>query len=67
VPKDLGRLKHSENFNGSDYTEDEVEFIKAMAAYQKKYHRRFPSWSDALRVLKSLGYRKVATPDEDGR
>jgi hypothetical protein len=38
---------------------DAVEFGRAMEAYRTLRHRRFPACSEVLRVLKSLGYRKV--------
>lgn len=48
---------------GDAYEPEEVAFLKAMAAYQKLNHRRFPTWGEALAVLRSLGYRRVA-PEE---
>lgn len=42
------------------YTDDEREFICAMDQYKRNNHRPFPTWSEALEVLQSLGYRKVA-------
>jgi hypothetical protein len=47
-----------------DYTADEVEFIKAMDAYQRAKRRRFPAWSEVLSVVRALGYRKVAEPHD---
>ncbi len=41
-----------------EYTSDECEFMNAMAAYQLRTSRRFPTWSEALFVMKSLGYVK---------
>lgn len=41
------------------HSEDEAEFLRAMADYQKRTGRKFPTWSEALAVLKGLGYRKV--------
>jgi hypothetical protein len=29
-----------------------------MNAYRQKYAKPFPTWSEVLHVLKSLGYRK---------
>lgn len=46
------------------YTDEEREFIVAMERWKKKTRRRFPSFSDCLAVLKSLGYRRVAEPTE---
>jgi hypothetical protein len=39
---------------------DVLEFIKAMDDYRVRHNRPFPSWSEVLSVLGSLGYRKVA-------
>jgi len=46
-------------FDGSDMTEDETEFLLAIASYQKRFHRRYPTWLEVLNVLRCLGYRKV--------
>jgi len=62
MPKKIGASTYSEAFQGSDYSDAEWEFIKAMAAYQKRWRRRYPSWREVLFVLKCLGYRKVAEP-----
>jgi hypothetical protein len=40
------------------YDQDEVEFVLAMKSYQESRNRRFPTWTEALAVLKSLGYHK---------
>ena len=45
-----------------DYSGDEVEFMRAMDDYKRKSGRPFPTWSEVLEVLLSLGYRKVAEP-----
>ena len=37
----------------------ELEFINAINAYKQAYGKPFPTWSEVLHVLKSLGYRKV--------
>ena len=47
-----------------DYSELEVEFMRAMDDYKRKSGRPFPTWSEVLEVLTSLGYRKVAEPSE---
>lgn len=41
-----------------DYTPQEVEFMNAMEAYKQRSRRMFPTWSEALEVLVSLGYAK---------
>ena len=47
-----------ENDN-SDY---EMELMRAMQRYKQTSGRMFPTWSEVLEVLKSLGYEKVG-PD----
>jgi hypothetical protein len=47
-----------------DYSEDQVEFMKAMDLYKRRSGRQFPTWSEVLEVLQNLGYRKVAPPTE---
>jgi hypothetical protein len=43
-----------------DYTNDEIEFMKAMDQYKRDNRRPFPTWSEVLEVMRALGYRKVA-------
>ena len=45
-----------------DYTDEEAEFMKAMDRYKRENRRPFPTWSEVLEVLHSLGYRRVAEP-----
>ncbi len=45
-----------------DYSDNEIEFMKAMDDYKRKSGRPFPTWSEVLEVVMSLGYRKVADP-----
>jgi hypothetical protein len=40
------------------YDDDELEFLKAMEAYKKKYDVRFPTLCEILHVAKELGYHK---------
>lgn len=47
-----------------DYTEEQVEFMKAMDLYKRRSGRQFPTWSEVLEVIENLGYRKVAEPTE---
>jgi len=42
-----------------DYNDDEIVFMKAMDQYKRANRRPFPTWSEVLEVLRSLGYRKV--------
>ena len=47
-----------------DYNVDETDFMKAMDRYKRDNRRPFPTWSEVLEVLGSLGYRKVAEPTD---
>jgi len=41
-----------------DYTADEIEFMKAMDDYKRRSGRNFPTWSEVLEVVRSLGYHR---------
>jgi len=41
-----------------DYTPDEIEFMSAMDDYKRRSGRMFPTCSEVLEVIKSLGYAK---------
>jgi hypothetical protein len=45
-----------------DYNDEEIIFMKAMDQYKRDNRRPFPTWSEVLEVLYSLGYRKIAQP-----
>ncbi len=45
-----------------DYSEDEIEFMKAMDDYKRKSGRMFPTWSEVLEVVRGLGYAKGTVP-----
>lgn len=42
-----------------EYTDEEISFMRAMDQYKRDNRRPFPTWSEVLEVLFSLGYRKV--------
>ena len=42
-----------------DYSAAELEFMQAMQAYKLSSGRMFPTWSEVLEVLRSLGYQKA--------
>jgi hypothetical protein len=39
---------------------DVLEFIQAIDEYKRIHRRPFPSWSEVLEVLKTLGYQRAA-------
>jgi hypothetical protein len=59
----VGESRRGENANPLTsmrlYTEDELEFLKAIDLYKRQKHRPHPAWHEVLAVFKSLGYRKV--------
>jgi hypothetical protein len=48
------------SYDGADMTEDDTEFLFAIAAFQKRFGRRYPTWLEILHIARCLGYRKVA-------
>jgi hypothetical protein len=44
-----------------EYSTAELEFMQAMHDYKARSGRMFPTWSEVLEVLRSLGYEK--SPD----
>lgn len=51
------------HINEYPLTPEELEFINAMNAYKQRHDRPFPTWSEVLHVVRSLGYDK---PDDGG-
>jgi hypothetical protein len=41
-----------------DYTPEEIEFMSAMDEYKRRSGRMFPTCSEVLEVVRSLGYEK---------
>lgn len=54
--------KFCEVLPGSDYTQEELDFLKAIDEYKRKNNRPFPTWREVLRVFLGLGYQRVAAP-----
>lgn len=44
--------------------DEEAEFILAMQKFKEDNNKKFPTWSEAFRVLKSLGYIKAPLASE---
>ncbi|MCG8649941.1 MAG: hypothetical protein MI861_08910 [Pirellulales bacterium] len=42
-----------------DYSEDEIEFMRAMDDYKRDAGRMFPTCSEVLEVIRGLGYFKL--------
>lgn len=43
-----------------DYTADEREFLMALDRYKRVCRRPYPTFTEVLEIVVSLGYRKVA-------
>ena len=43
-------------------TDEQFEFVMAVDQYKKINSRPFPTWTEVLEIIKTLGYRKVAEP-----
>jgi hypothetical protein len=50
-----------------DYSHAELEFMKAIQEYKAQSGRPFPTWSEVLEVVRSLGYQKAEAELEVGR
>ena len=45
-------------------TPQELQFIKAIEKYKKLNNKHFLSWTEVLKVVLAMGYRKVAKAEE---
>lgn len=44
-----------------DYSADEMEFMQALEAYKRRTGRLFPTCSEVLEVVRTLGYVRTAS------
>ncbi len=49
-----------------DYSDDEVEFMKALDDYKRTSGRMFPTCSEILEVIRGLGYVRQSPSGEPG-
>ena len=47
-----------------EMTEEQFEFVRAIDEYKRINKRPFPTWTEVLDVIKAIGYRKVADPED---
>jgi len=47
-----------------EMTDEQFEFLMAINEYKKVNSKPFPSWTEILDVIRALGYRKVAEPED---
>jgi hypothetical protein len=58
----MGQLGFGDVSLGADYSDEQRQFMLAMEAFKRRENKPFPTCCDILRILKDLGYRKVAPP-----
>ena len=39
---------------------EELQFIKAIEKYKAENHKTFLSWTEVLKIIKELGYKKTS-------
>jgi hypothetical protein len=47
-----------------EMTDEQFEFLMAIDQYKRQNNRPFPTWTEVLDVIKAIGYRKVAEPQD---
>jgi hypothetical protein len=52
------RKVFEDRIEAGELTLEEVEFIRAIDQYKRKFTRPFPTWSEILLIIKELGYTK---------
>jgi hypothetical protein len=60
MPRKPGYTSYSPAVDGSEMHPNELEFLLAIEAFQRRTGRRYPTWREVLHVAHCLGYRKIA-------
>ena len=47
-----------------EMTDEQFEFVMAIDQYKRQNNRPFPTWTEVLELIKAIGYRKVAEPQD---
>ena len=47
-----------------EMTDEQFEFVMAIDQYKRQNNRPFPTWTEVLDLIKAIGYRKVAEPQD---
>jgi len=60
-----GRRRSDERRSAEEgeMTDEQFAFLMAINEYKRVNKRPFPSWTEVLDVIKAMGYRKVADPE----
>ena len=59
-PKSLRRRHIDPTTCERDYCSEELEFMRALEAYKRSSGRMFPTCSEILEVVRSLGYVRAS-------
>ncbi|MFA5252547.1 MAG: hypothetical protein WC454_08190 [Phycisphaerae bacterium] len=62
--------RRSEERRGAEegqMSDEQFEFVMAIDEYKRKNASPFPTWTEVLEIIKTLGYRKVAEPQPLGQ
>jgi hypothetical protein len=57
-----GRSDNHPATSQREYTAEELELLRAVEAFQRSTGRRFPTWTDLLGIVRSLGYTRAVPP-----
>ena len=58
------RTEERRSAEEGEMTDEQFNFLMAIDRYKKENQRPFPTWTEVLEVVKALGYRKVAEPQD---
>jgi hypothetical protein len=50
--------RRARNINAYEMTPEVLELINAVNAHKSRTGRAFPTWSEMLQIIRSLGYEK---------
>jgi hypothetical protein len=61
-----GRRRSDERKSAEEgqMSDEQFEFLMSIDEYKRRNARPFPTWTEVLEVIKALGYRKVAEPQD---
>ena len=58
------RTEERRSAEEGEMTDEQFDFIMAINEYKRANKRPFPSWTEVLDIIRALGYRKVADPQD---
>jgi hypothetical protein len=58
IPRNANRVSISTVGVGSEYTDEEAEFLRAAERYRVRTHKRFLNAVDYFRIARELGWKR---------